>query len=183
MHTHTHTNWESCREVAPSYNIISFECFLRFIQQSAITILPFSIPPLEKRDNIYVTWQNTPKPLYVLSLMFCITVDAEGRRRIMPHYIIWHSERRCAPFVWMQALSSALTRSFALPPDRANLCPPSRCRNYPLSRQASSRFTHIPYIPPLRGCRSDQRNSCKNMAGWWCPRLYVLWELSAASHH
>lgn len=79
--------------------------------------------------------------------------------------------------------SPALTRSFALPPARANLCPPSRCRNYPLSRQASSRFTHIPYIPPLRGCRSDQRNSCKNMAGWRCPRLYLLWELSGDSHH
>lgn len=78
-------------------------------------------------------------------------------------------------------LSPALTRSFALPPARANLCPPSRCRNYPLSRQASSRFTHIPYIPPLRGCRSDQRNSCKNMAGWRCPRLYLLWELSRDS--
>lgn len=35
--------------------------------------------------------------------MFCITVDAEGRRRIMPHYIILHRERRCAPFVWIQA--------------------------------------------------------------------------------
>lgn len=183
MHTHIRISRESCREVAPSYNIISFECFLRFIRQSAITMPPFSIPPLEKGDNIYVTWQNIPNLLYVLSLVFCIAVDAEGRIGIMPHYIILHSERRCAPFVWMQASSPALIRSFALPLARANLCPPSRCRNYPLSRQAGSRFTHIPHIPPLRGCRSDQRNSCKNMAVWRCLRLRLLWELSRDSHH
>lgn len=72
-----------------------------------------------------------------------------------------------------------------LPPPsaRANLCPLSRCRNYPLSRQASSKFTHILYISPLRGSRSDQRNSCKNMASWQCPWLYLLWEPSKGSHH
>ena len=44
--------------------------FSHSISWSAITISPFSIPPLEKKDKIYVTWQNTPDLLYVLSLMF-----------------------------------------------------------------------------------------------------------------
>ena len=95
-HAHRHTHWDSFKEVAWSYNIISFECFLRFIRQSAIIIPPFSIPPLEKRDNICGTWQNVPNPLNVL---FFITVDAEGGRRIMPQHIMLHRERRCAPFV------------------------------------------------------------------------------------
>lgn len=97
----TRTNRESCGVVAPSYNIISFECFLRFIRQAAITILPFSIPPLEKRDNIYVTWQKVPNPLYVLSLMFSITFWRWRRgKEIMPKHITPHGgEGRCAPFV------------------------------------------------------------------------------------
>lgn len=133
----------------------------------------------EKRQYIcHLT--NIPNPLYVLSLMFCMTVDAEGWRTIMPHYIILHSERRCAPFVWMQAFSLAHLPShwpeltFGPHPD-AEITPSA-------GRQAAG--SHIsPYIPPLRGCRSDQRNSCKNMAVWRCPRLYLLWELSRDSHH
>lgn len=48
--------------------------------------------------------------------------------------------------------------------------PLSRCRNYPLSWQASTSFTHISYIPPQGGCRSEWGNSCKNMSVWQCPR-------------
>lgn len=44
-------------------------------------------------------------------------------------------------------------------------------------RQAAG--SHIsPYIPSLRVCRSDRRNSCKNMVGWLCPRLYLGWSSS-----
>lgn len=57
--------------------------------------------------------------------MFCITVDAQGRRRIKPHYILLRCERRCAPFVWMQDVSPGLIRSFALPPAAKPSFPPS----------------------------------------------------------
>lgn len=82
--THTHPKWESCKDLAPSYNIISFECFFCASSgKSAITIPLFSILPSEKGDNIYVTWQNVPDPLCIVRI-FSITVDAEGRRWMMP---------------------------------------------------------------------------------------------------
>lgn len=39
-----------------------------------------------------------------------------------------------------------------------------------LAPQQASRFTHILYIPPQRGCRSDQGNSCKTVAGLAVPK-------------
>lgn len=53
----------------------------------------------------------------------------------MPHYILPHCERRCAPFVWMQ------TRSFALPPASADLCPHIQMQKLP-PQQAGERQVH-----------------------------------------
>lgn len=59
----------------------------------------------------------------------------------MPHDILLNCERRCAPFVWMQAVSPVLTRSFALPPARANLCPPIQMQTLP-PQQAGKQQVH-----------------------------------------
>lgn len=135
----THRKWESCREVAPSYDIISFECFFCFIRRSAIIIPLFSIPPLENRDNIYVTWQNIPTLCTVIDVVYCCWC--------------WRHQTDNTPLynatLWEEICSICLDaafppRSFALPLARADLWPLSRCRNYPLSRKASSRFAHIP---------------------------------------
>lgn len=94
---------------------------------------------------------NTPKPLYVLSLMLCITVDAEGSRRIMPRRIIQHHERRCAPFVWTQAFSSPSSHSFALPPARADLCPPIQMQELPPQHAGKQQVHTYPWYSSTEG--------------------------------
>lgn len=65
----------------------------------------------------------------------------------MPQHIMLHRERRCAPFVQMQAFSLAMTRSFALPQARANLCPHPDAEITPSAgRQAAGSHISLIYL-------------------------------------
>lgn len=88
-HAHKHRNWESCREAAPSYNIILFECFFALHPAECYynTVHFYSTLGEERQYICHLTKKNPYKthPACSLSVMLCITVSAKGGMGMMPH--------------------------------------------------------------------------------------------------